>query len=802
MRRLKLLSALLIATLSLGLSVLVSSVFPDKVIGQVGTNMPDDATLVAQRRAEVSSGFVVEPPNQPLRPTERISRDTFGDVGLAPLSTAAQLDRLLYPSVPQSARERVVEGASFFTTPHTVTEGAGAMANQTRCAGCHLNNIESVPGMGLLTGTSNVSRAGRSTPTNFSFTSGDTTNGGRPAGARLDPVNPDGSVNSDIVSQADPALDAVNNTGRTAAFTIFGDFSPSVEAVDPTRSYDPLDGSTNRVTGNAQNFGGFVQHTRPPSAELKAFDASIDCKPDAIPSIAEDRNLGTIDATTGLAASGFRRGVGERAGPPYIGRGLMEAIPTQDITNAPDPSDTRGGNSSLRSGVFQCTGDCVTGAVNMIPANAPPDRPNALAAGVGRFGLRANGAEMLQFIIGGLQGELGLTSLANNTEINIADPNIAPYNKNCKNPIPDPEFRLSTPFSERNFLRLTAPPEFGPNLLAVLNSKNPSWSRYDNSLAGRVQRGAELFGIDLTAFANRMIPDRMPSNGDGRDPNAINQLDRMVGCVSCHIPVQRTGQSPAAGDPSLGTDAAAVVDILSNRWAPIFSDLILHKGPTVDAERFAPTPRDPILVSRSTVVSSERSGRRSGRDDDYGDRKGVQGKTYNTYDLARNLTDDIFSNQKATAKGEEFRTPPLMGIGKVGPPFLHDARVYLSTLNRDITPAGTVFTNSEVTNAPLVVRSVDDALRAAIELHDLPAPDDNKTSNLPGGGCPVPPGGKVVNKIGNVIDYGSSPQDVICPPYTSALSTTHRSEAREVIRRFRSLKPSDQQAMIDFLKEL
>jgi Di-haem oxidoreductase, putative peroxidase len=802
MRRLKFLSVLLIVGLSLGLSVFISSVFSHKVFGQVGSNMPDNATLVAQRQIEVSSGFVVEPPDQPLRPAERTRRDTYGDVGLAPLSTVAQLDRLLYPSVPQSSRQRVVEGASFFTTPETVTNGAGAMANQTRCAGCHLNNLESVPDVDLLTGISNVSRAGRSTPTNFSFTSGDTRNGGKPAGVRLDPVNPDGSVDLNIVSKADPALDASNNTGRTAAFTIFGDFSPSQEEKDPTISYDPLDGSTNRVTGNAQNFGGFVQHTRPPIDELKAFDASIDCKPDAIPSIGEDKNLGTIDPTTGLSPSGFRRGVGERAGPPYIGRGLMEAIPTQDITNAPDPSDTKGGNSSLTASVFQCTGDCVTGSVNMIPANAPPDRPNALASGVGRFGLRANGAEMLQFIIGGLQGELGLTSLANNNEINIADPKIAPYNKNCRNPVADPEFHLSTPFSERNFLRLTAPPEFGRSLLAVLNSKDPSRPISGNSHAAKIQRGAQLFGIDLTAFANRMIPGRMSNKGDGRDPNAINQTDQMVSCVSCHTPVQRTGQSPAFADASLGADAAAVADILSYRWAPIFSDLILHKGPTIDAERFAPTPRDPILVSRATVVRSDRSASRSGRDDDNDDRRGNRVQTFNTYDLPRNLTDDIFSNQKATAKGEEFRTPPLMGIGKVGPPFLHDGSVYLSTLTRDTTPAGTVFTNSKVTNAPLVVRSVDDALRAAIELHDLPAPDDDKTSKLPGGGCPVPRGGKVFNKIGNVIDYGSSPEDVICPPYTSDISNTHRSEAREVIHRYHSLKPSDQQAMIDFLKEL
>jgi hypothetical protein len=106
-------------------------------------------------------------------------------------------------------------------------------------------------------------------------------------------------------------------------------------------------------------------------------------------------------------------------------------------------------------------------------------------------------------------------------------------------------------------------------------------------------------------------------------------------------------------------------------------------------------------------------------------------------------------------------------------------------------------TNSKVTNAPLVVRTLDDAIRAAIELHDLPAPDDKRTPKLPGAGCPVPPAGS-----GSNVSYGSSPGDVICPPYDSSLSQTHRSEAREVIRRFRDLDPEDQQALIEFLKEL
>jgi hypothetical protein len=66
------------------------------------------------------------------------------------------------------------------------------------------------------------------------------------------------------------------------------------------------------------------------------------------------------------------------------------------------------------------------------------------------------------------------------------------------------------------------------------------------------------------------------------------------------------------------------------------------------------------------------------------------------------------------------------------------------------TPAGTVTTNRELTNAPLDVRSVDDAILAAIELHDLPAPDGKKTPKTSGAGCPVPQ--ETIN-----VDYGPSP---------------------------------------------
>ena len=300
-----------------------------------------------------------------------------------------------------SARE-ILEGLTFFTTPHTAAEGLGPMSNQAFCLGCHLNTAEGVRSLGLLspkscirgsTCVSNVARAARSTPTNFEFTS-------------LDPATGGGSPADN--------LDAINNTGRTAAFTVFGDFDPSHmdTANNPTGIgfFDPLDGTTtNIVTGLvSQPFGGQIQHTRP------AVDA---CVPAPIAPVEFDANLsGPVDPTTGLYPSGFRRSVGELAGPPYIGRGLMEAVPTQDITANADRG-VENGNSSLGkfASDLQCpsTG-CISGKANIIPRTFAANSNGTVTGfvgGVGRFGLRANGVEILQFVIGGLQGELSFTSL-------------------------------------------------------------------------------------------------------------------------------------------------------------------------------------------------------------------------------------------------------------------------------------------------------------------------------------------------------------------------------------------------------
>jgi hypothetical protein len=794
---------------------------------QLGSDVPSDAQLVLQRATEAGCTSPTSCPSGPehvfnagifdigappagtmFTPATRVPREQFGVVGPFLLNnglTAQDLNNLVFPDATPSEKAQLVEGLQFFTMFHTAAQGLGPLNNQPACIGCHLNAAEAVQSKGLLQGqgclagsarctnVSNVTRAGRATPTNFAFTSLDpATGGGRP---------PD-------------HLDALFNTGKTAAFTTFGDFAPNHAdaASNPTGLgfYDPLDGLTaNLVTGQTSPpFGGLVQHVRP------AVDA---CLPKPLSPVEFDANL---NGALGLPMV-FRRSVGERAGPPYIGRGLMEAVPTGAIlanaVNAPNPEPRRANGPLGTFPDFTCSATgCIAGTANMIPRTFAVNANGTVTGfvgGVGRFGLRANGVEIMQFVVGGLQGELSFTSLLNPTEITF--PSLFPGRTTAATEplqcalalsetggqppsvLPPPltpgpvdlaqlEVHLSTPFSVRNFLRNTAPPEFGDALLRVLRLPEPTQPLPGASADAKVQRGAELFGIDLVAFAHRTVGGAMTAGGDGRDDQAIHQTDRKLNCVGCHTPIHKTGQSPAEVGP----------EHLSYVWAPIFSDLLLHHMPVIDAERVTSNglPRAVIVIPRLSMNATAQN-------DDGSDRWGHgHRRVVDTFDLPRNLADDTFSNFKASAEGSEFRTPPLMGLGRIGPPFLHDGRVFLSrdTVHGTLpgtAPAGTVTTNRDVTNAPLVVRSLDEAILAAIELHDLPAPDDPRTPRTPGAGCPVPP--EATN-----VSYGSSPQDVICPPYDSATSQTNRSDAREVMRRFRELSPEDQQAVIEFLKQL
>ena len=266
------------------------------------------------------------------------------------------LGALLYPHATTAERNQVLEGLTFFTTPHTAAEGLGPISNQVFCLGCHENTAEGVRtprSASLLTAdlcssgstcVSHVTRAARATPTNFAFTSlNPVTGGGRPAGC-----------NSNLDSEACPQptdsgnLDALHNTGKTAAFTVFGDFNPSHygRGHKPNRhrllrsTRRQHDKSDHQYQGRSRSAGLFSipgrrsRHAHRTRSHLSTSITNL------VPS-------GPVDPKTGLYPSGFRRAVGELAGPPYIGRGLIEAVPTTDITAMADPGGTQIHNSSL-----------------------------------------------------------------------------------------------------------------------------------------------------------------------------------------------------------------------------------------------------------------------------------------------------------------------------------------------------------------------------------------------------------------------------------------------------------------------
>jgi hypothetical protein len=425
----------------------------------------------------------------------------------------------------------------------------------------------------------------------------------------------------------------------------------------------------------------------------------------------------------------------------------MEAVFADDIVALEDPDDAEVHNSALTAPAAtnpECPGDCISGRHN---ENRPPA---SLVGGdpvvrVARLGLRAQGPTLLQFMIGGSNGELGFTSpFAPNDPF---DPQNVNRGVAC-DAAPDPELTEEDILNLRSMIRMVSLPELDQCLLGTsANCDTPG-----GVTRASIENGARLFGVDLDAFRSRMIAGMAPVG----DANGINQADRQLNCVGCHIPVVPTGESPA----EVGARH------LSHKWVPLFSDLLIHDMGEVTPERRAPELRERFPRQGGTLAG--------------------------TLDISRNLADDALPGQ-GVATGREWRTPPLMGLGLIGPPFMHDGRVFLST--ESANPASTVFTSASGTNQPLVVNSLDAAIQAAIELHDLPPPDDVVIPA--GGGCPNPPG----NRLGAIV---YSPPDLvvgtsdICPP----LSSADRSEARNVMQRWRGLTDAEQQDVINFLKAL
>ena len=679
----------------------------------------------------------------------------LGPITFAPRATfgsANSADALGYPNLPAEGRALMDTAdpnspLTFFTIPHTDAEGVGPLFNQRRCLGCHFsstdvrdNNLQdSVRFNGQVFTTLNtvntpVSRAARQGPTQYDYVHD-------------------------------------NYRPNTAAFTLFGDFFPATGAFNPI---EILGGPLQHVHSVSLSSNGCVSEIQPPQSRDPFLQ-------------------GGIDPQTGLSMLGAFRAIGERAGPPYIGRGLMEAIYYADLLSNEDFQDTQNDTEPCLAGGTPpagqrscsslsvpgtitavdhsiCPGDCISGRHNEGRADININGGDPLQR-VGRFGLRAAGTTMLQFDVGGTRGEIGLTSLFAPAEEPFPQNNV---NKGCDQPA-DPEIRVEVVRNLRAMIRLFAPPDY----VADFRQQPPT-----TPLAMELQAGAALFGLDMQTFLSRTTAGQQAVRfGDYNADRGI-AVDRRLNCVSCHVPIQRTGESPAQIAP----------DLLSNKWAPIFSDLLIHVLPTL------PQGRPEFLypnVYQGAGVPMLRA---------YYD--AVYANGFSRPGLSRSLGDAAVPvSVTGIANPNEFRTAPLMGIGKTGPPFLHDARVYVNVVGK-LTPdtaqfnpdgslsglqfpddratdpaappairamATTVYTDSTGANLPLMVDTVEHALQATIELHDLPAPPGNDYAN-----CPA-----------------VAPDIDVC-----SRNSRYRGEARNTMEKWHALTPAQQLQVIRFLLTL
>jgi CxxC motif-containing protein (DUF1111 family) len=594
----------------------------------------------------------------------------------------------------------------FFATPHTDEEGVGPLFNQRSCLGCHNNSVDNQknltggdPSDQALAAVSQVntpvSRGGRQGLTNYALIS-------KLAG------NP-----------------------PTVAFTLYGDYNPS-----------------NGVFNPLTIFGGPLQHV----------NAIGYCAINPLPSIEVDPFLaGGLDPITGLSPLGERRVIGERAAPPYVARGLMEAIYFGDLLANEDPLDQTDSESSLppQPDFRICPNDCISGRHNESAASQSFIGGDPLIR-VGRFGLRGAGTTLLQFDVGGTQGEIGLTSPFSPFE----QPNVATADPTCNAGGPTPNITAARVETLRDLIRNIAPPMQDASLY-----EDPA----TDAAAVTVQAGATLFGLDLDAFRARMTSDAIDPAAFSDDTNHAIANDRQLGCASCHIPVFRTGVSPA----KIGGDQN-----LSNRWAPIFSDLLIHQNPEVPYylqqqwENVRPKMIDPSSCKPTCDPT-----------------KLITAPYPIDGNVSRDLTDyAVVPSVTGLAAGSEFRTPPLMGLGIVGPPFGHDARLFLNVIGQDNypgqppnRPAKMQFTSADAGTEVLDITTMDRAVLGAIEMHDLPAPPINPATKTPDYQlCPI---------VGPALDVCSR-------------ASQYRSEARNTMEKFHALTTAQQLSVVKFLEAL
>lgn len=360
------------------------------------------------------------------------------------------------------------------------------------------------------------------------------------------------------------------------AFLLFGDFNAA------SGEFRPRPDGLGPVYHKAQLNGFPRQPTPLPQSVLEPLirmQTNNPAYPSPLANLTPPLPNPPLNGSLPLPGAPFQRVVGMRAAPPYIGRGLMEAIPDGEINGQgdnqipfpkPDPNTADG---IRRFENRNSEAAAIVGGSPLIRLS--------------RFGLRGAGPTLLQFMIGGTNGEIGLTSPFAPTS-NISSPQ----------PDPNPQLELSADNIRdlRTLVRLIPPPARAP--ITAGSSED---------------RGRILFGFDPA------LPRGFAAT-------------RNLNCSGCHTPIMITGSSPAL----IGASH------LSNKRFFPFSDLTLHNMGAHDSDSVLPGQgrADPSL----------------------------------------------------------WRTPPLMGIGLIGPPFFHDARI-------------------------LANQSLESALDQAIEMHDANGAD-------------------------------------------------------------------------------
>lgn len=196
--------------------------------------------------------------------------------------------------------------------------------------------------------------------------------------------------------------------------------------------------------------------------------------------------------------------VSPRTAPPVFGVGLLEAIPEAAILTNEDPNDANGDGISGRANMVL--------AAAFVPATEVGGGPGLH---VGRFGLKANNASLIEQTVGAYREDMGVTSDFAPVEVVHPLGNGISIGDN----VSDPEISAATVQQTVMYLRLLAPPARGP-------------------ITREVQQGEQIF--------------------------------TSIACASCHIPTMKTGPNII---PQLNNvDVNLYSDLLLHDMGPALAD--------------------------------------------------------------------------------------------------------------------------------------------------------------------------------------------------------------------------------------